>query len=299
MSAEKPRRLGRGLDALFDPAPRAAAAAPGAAPAERRIPLRDIRPNPLQPRATFDPGDLAELESSLKTHGLLQPVVVRNAPSGNGFELVAGERRLRAATRLGWTDIPAIIRQVDDSALLTLALIENLQRADLNPVEEAEGYRKLIDDFGLTQAEVAEAIGKDRSTVANILRLLHLPVSVRKLLQDGGLSVGHARALLGLSDQRAMAELAREIVANGLTVRDVEKRVRGFGTAQSTRKRTTAPTKPAAAAGIEEDLRRFLQTDTALTVDKDGSGSIRIAFYSADDLERILDLVLGSERERR
>ena len=298
MSAEKPRRLGRGLDALFDPAPRPAAAA-HSPPAERRIPLRDIRPNPLQPRTTFHPGDLAELESSLKTHGLLQPVVVRNAPSGNGFELVAGERRFRAATRLGWTDIPAIVRQVDDSALLTLALIENLQRSDLNPVEEAEGYRKLIDDFGLTQAEVAEAIGKERSTVANILRLLHLPASVRKLLQDGGLSVGHARALLGLNDQRAMAELAREIVANGLTVRDVEKRVRGSINKPLPRKQTTGPNKPAAAAGIEEDLRRFLQTDVTLTVERDGSGTVKLAFYSADDLERILDLVLGVARERR
>ena len=298
MSADKPRRLGRGLDALFDPAPRTPQTTPAPA-SERRIPIRDIKPNPLQPRSTFDPADLAELESSLRTHGLLQPVVVRSAPSGNGFELIAGERRFRAATRLGWTDIPAIIRQVDDSALLTLALIENLQRADLNPVEEAEGYRKLIDDFGLTQAEVAEAIGKERSTIANILRLLHLPSSVRKLLQEGALTVGHARALLGLNDQRQMAELAREIVANGLTVREVEKRVRNAGETRPKRESSVTRSRPPAAAGIEEDLRRFLQTDVALTVDKDGSGSVRLAFYSADDLERILDLILGAARERR
>ena len=298
MSADKPRRLGRGLDALFDPAPRAALAPAAAAP-ERRIPLRDIKPNPLQPRSTFDAGDLAELESSLRTHGLLQPVVVRVAPSGNGFELIAGERRFRAATRLGWTDIPAIIRQVDDSALLTLALIENLQRSDLNPVEEAEGYRKLIDDFGLTQAEVADAIGKERSTIANILRLLHLPSSVRKLLQEGALTVGHARALLGFTDQRQMAELAREIVANGLTVREVEKRVRSAGETRPRKEASVTRSRPPAAAAIEEDLRRFLQTDVALSVAKDGSGNVQLSFYSADDLERILDLILGASRERR
>jgi ParB family transcriptional regulator, chromosome partitioning protein len=270
-----------------------------AANADQRISIREIRPNPLQPRVTFDPADLAELESSLKVHGLLQPVVVRKAPGGDGYELIAGERRFRAASRLGWTDIPAIIRQVDDSELLTLALIENLQRSDLDPVEEAEGYRKLIDDFGLTQQEVAEAIGKDRSTVANILRLLNLPVSVRKLLQEGALSVGHARALLGMSDQRAMAELARAIVAEGLTVRDVEKRVRDRSAkAAPSRKPGAVASKPAEARRIEEDLRRFFQTDVTVTADSAGSGSLKFAFYSADDLERLLDLMLGASRER-
>lgn len=299
MSPEKPRRLGRGLDALFAPNTKAA---PAAAPdSERRIAIRDIRPNPLQPRTTFNPGDLAELEASLKAHGLLQPVVVRKAAAGDGYELIAGERRFRAASRLGWTEIPAIVRQVDDSDLLTLALIENLQRADLDPVEEAEGYRKLIDDFGLTQHEVAEAIGKDRSTVANILRLLNLPISVRRLLQEGALSVGHARALLGLSDQRAMAELARVIVAEGLTVRDVEKRVReGVSKSESSRRPAppAAQAKPAEAKRIEEELRRFFQTDVSVNADKSGSGSLRFSFYSADDLERLLDLMLGASRER-
>ena len=296
MSADKPRRLGRGLDALFTPANKSAAAAES--PPDRRIPMRDIRPNPLQPRVTFNAADLAELESSLEVHGLLQPVVVRKAPSGDGFELIAGERRFRAASRLGWSDIPAIVRDVDDSQLLTLALIENLQRSDLDPVEEAEGYRKLIDDFGLTQQEVAEAIGKDRSTVANILRLLHLPVSVRRLLQEGAISVGHARALLGLNDQRAMAELARQIVAEGLTVRDVEKRVRDRGAAGPSRKKAAASRQPAEAVRIEEELRRFFQTDVTVTADKNGAGSLRFAFYSPDDLERLLDMMLGAARER-
>ena len=296
MSAEKPRRLGRGLEALFTP--NATPSATPAEAAERRIPIREIRPNPLQPRVAFEPAELAELESSLRVHGLLQPVVVRKAPKGPGFELIAGERRFRAATNLGWTDIPAIVRDVDDGSLLTLALIENLQRSDLNPLEEAEGYRKLIEDFHLSQQDVATAVGKDRSTVANMLRLLNLPAPVRRLLQEGAITLGHARALLGLPSERAMAELAREIVAKGLTVRDVEKRVRIDAPARD-RKKSRAPDKPAEASRIEEDLRRYLQTDVSLTVDKGGSGTIRLAFYSAEDLDRLLDLVMGATRERR
>jgi ParB family chromosome partitioning protein len=297
MSAEKPRRLGRGLEALFTPN----AASPRAAltTSEQRIPIREIRPNPLQPRIAFDQSELAELESSLKIHGLLQPVVVRKAPSGTGFELIAGERRFRAATHLGWTDIPAIVRDVDDSSLLTLALIENLQRSDLNPLEEAEGYRKLIEDFKLSQQQVADAVGTDRSTVANTLRLLNLPMAVRRLLEEGALTLGHARALLGLSSERAMTELAREVVAKGLTVREVEQRVRASAPVSRDRKKTKAPPKPAEASRIEEDLRRYLQTDVSLTLDTSGSGSVRFAFYSADDLERILDLMMGAARERR
>lgn len=295
MSTEKPRRLGRGLEALFTPNAPGASAAPEAP--DRRIPIRDIRPNPHQPRIAFDPSELSELESSLKVHGLLQPVVVRKAPGGSGFELVAGERRFRAATNLGWKDIPAIVREVDDSSLLTLALIENLQRSDLNPLEEAEGYRKLIEEFNLSQQQVAAAVGKDRSTVANVLRLLNLPDSVRRLLREGALTIGHARALLGLPNDRAMAELAREVVAKGLTVRDVEKRVRGDAPTRE-RKNARLSARPAEASRIEEDLRRYLQTDVSLTVDKNGSGNVRVAFYSAEDLERVLDLVMGAARER-
>jgi len=297
MSAEKPRRLGRGLEALFSP--NAATTQSLSAAAERRIPIRDIRPNPLQPRIAFNPAELAELESSLKTHGLLQPVIVRKSRGGSGFELIAGERRFRAATHLGWADIPAIVREVDDSSILTLALIENLQRSDLNPLEEAEGYRKLIEEFNLSQQQVAEAVGKDRSTVANVLRLLNLPSAVRRLLQDGAITLGHARALLGLPNERAMAELAREVVAKGLTVRDVERRVRTFAPTTRDRKKAKSSSKPAEASRIEEDLRRFLQTDVSLTVDNNGSGSVRFAFYSAEDLERILDLMMGAARERR
>lgn len=296
MSAEKPRRLGRGLEALFTP--NTPASQTSSETAERRIPVKEIRPNPLQPRLAFDPAELSELESSLKVHGLLQPVLVRRAPKGQGYELVAGERRFRAATNLGWSDIPAIVRDVDDGSLLTLALIENLQRSDLNPLEEAEGYRKLVEDFHLSQQEVATAVGKDRSTVANVLRLLNLPAAVRRLLQEGAITLGHARALLGLPNERAMAELAREIVAKGLTVRDVEKRVR-MDSPPRDRKKPPSTDKPAEASRIEEDLRRYLQTDVSMTIDKGGSGSVRLAFYSAEDLDRLLDLVMGATRERR
>jgi ParB family chromosome partitioning protein len=297
MSPEKPRRLGRGLEALL--ATKAApAASPGDQSALQRIAIAQIRPNPYQPRKEFRAEELAELESSLRASGLLQPITVRPATSGTGYELVAGERRLRAATRLGWTEIPAVVKELDDRTLLTLALVENLQRADLNPIEEAEGYQRLIAEFSLTQQQVAEVIGKDRSTVANLLRLLNLPASVRRLLQDGALTLGHARALLALGNEQQIVELAREAVANGLTVRDVEHRTRATRPAPAKPKAAPSPgarSHNAEVRRMEEALRRHLQTDVTLVADTRGRGSLRIAFYSQDDLERVLDLVLGQE----
>ena len=200
---ERVRRLGRGLDALLVPSSRpqsqdsAASAASGTALGFRTVPVAVIATNPLQPRKEFDPTDLDELKNSIKTSGLLQPLLVR--PHGTGFELVAGERRFRAIQALGWKDVPVHVRELDDQAVLTLALIENLQRADLNPIEEAEGYQELVSKFGLTQLQVADAVGRERSTVANMLRLLALPDAVRMMVRDGSVSLGHARALLGLS----------------------------------------------------------------------------------------------------
>ena len=306
MSTDKPRRLGRGLDALLASrtAPPTAAVAVARESGEvlRPLPIDEIRPNPFQPRKEFRPEELAELEASLRTNGLLQAITVRPAASGHGYELIAGERRLRAATRIGWTEIPAVIKEIDDRALLTLALVENLQRADLNPIEEGEGYQRLITDFSLTQSEVAEIVGKDRSTVANMLRLLNLPVSIRAMVRDGQLTVGHARALLAVSNEREMLELAREIVAKGLTVRDVEQRTRNAAPASSTR--TTRRKNGERASGLnaelkrlQDELRRHLQTDVTITVGEHERGKIEIAFYSNDDLERVLDLVLAS-RER-
>ncbi|HEY6117755.1 MAG TPA: ParB/RepB/Spo0J family partition protein, partial [Candidatus Dormibacteraeota bacterium] len=217
------RRLGRGLEALLGPT-REEAEREGSLV---QLPVKDIRPNPLQPRREVDPGALEELKSSIQQAGLLQPVVVRPAPGGSGFELIAGERRLRACQALGWEKIPAVRRDVDDRTVLTLALIENLQRDDLSPVDEARGYERLIAEFELTQQDVAIAVGRDRSTVANALRLLKLPDAVLQMLHDGHLTVGHARALLALDDPRTVTTLAREAMAQGLSVRDVEDRVRG------------------------------------------------------------------------
>src|SRR5688500_18569150 len=210
MTAEKPRRLGRGLEALLGSASLATPAAIADARDRgelQRIRLGDIRPNPYQPRRTFDEAELAELESSLRQNGLLQPITVRPAAGDKGFELVAGERRLRAASRLGWSEVPALIRQLDDKALLTLALVENLQRADLDPLEQAECNQRLIDEFDPTQQQLAEVVGKARSWVSNMLRLLSLPSTVRRLVQESKITLGHARALLGIDDERAMTEL--------------------------------------------------------------------------------------------
>jgi ParB family chromosome partitioning protein len=304
MSTEKPRRLGRGLDALL--ASRAPATAVSVAPrsgdALHSLPIDEIRPNPFQPRKEFRPEELEELESSLRTNGLLQAVTVRRAADGNGYELIAGERRLRAATRIGWTRIPAVLKEIDDRALLTLALVENLQRTDLNPIEEGEGYQRLVADFSLTQQEVAEIVGKDRSTVANMLRLLNLPQQIRSMVRDGHLTIGHARALLAIPNEREMLELAREIVAKGLTVRDVEQRARGITPPSPARTSKQKSVEKASGLNAElkrlqDELRRHLQTDVTITVDDHERGKIEIAFYSSDDLERVLDLVLAS-RER-
>ena len=298
MPPEKPRRLGRGLEALLAAAPSIAAAG-GEHGVLRQIPTTQIRPNPFQPRKEFPPEDLADLEASMKASGLLQPVTVRPLPGNRGFELIAGERRLRAATRLGWTEIPALVKEVDDRTLLTLALVENLQRSDLNPIEEAEGYQRLLDEFKHTQQQVADAVGKDRSTIANMLRLLHLPAFVRRLVQDSQLTLGHARALLALPNEKAILEMAREVVARGLSVREVERRVR-----ESVPARRPGNGRPAKGARrdpevrrIEDQLRRFLQTDVTVALSSKERGEIRIAFYSADDLQRTLELMIGAPSE--
>lgn len=315
MSIDKGKRLGRGLEALIAKAPtRAPYVEPGprtpvetldrSAPAEsatpyRTLPLGKIRPNPLQPRKEFREEDLADLEASLRVSGLLQPITVRPAPRGDGYELIAGERRFRAAQRLGWTEIPAVVRDVDDKLLLSLAMVENLQRADLNPIEEAEGYDQMIRDFSLTQQEVADIVGKDRSTVANTLRLLALPASVRRLLWDGALTVGHARALLGLGDATKIAELARTIAAEGLSVRDVEQRVREEAKPRSAGKHATpTDSRSAEVRRLEDALRKHLGTDARIMQSgKSAKGELRIPFYNAEDFERVLELLLGAERD--
>jgi ParB family transcriptional regulator, chromosome partitioning protein len=293
------RRLGRGLGALIAGPSQPQTSAPDESQT-RRLPLAQIRPNPYQPRREFNADELAELENSLRANGLIQPITVR--PAAGGYELVAGERRLRAATRLGWSDIPALVRDLDDRALLTLALVENLQRADLNPIEEAEGYRRLLDDFGLTQQQVAEAVGKDRSTVANTLRLLNLPLQVRQLLESRHLTLGHARALLAVRNEAALIALAEETVAKQLSVREVERRAKADTQPAEapavTEKKQPQQRESAELRHITDLLRRKLQTDVAVTLGAGGNrGDITIAFYSPDDLERLLDIIIGPNRE--
>lgn len=286
------RRLGRGLEALLGPT-REEAEREGSLV---ELPIGDIRPNPYQPRRDVDPTALAELKASILKAGLLQPVVVRAArgDGGTGYELIAGERRLRACQALGWERIPAVKREVDDRTVLTLALIENLQRDDLSPVDEARGYERLIAEFSLTQQDVADAVGRDRSTVANALRLLKLPAAVLALLHAGGLSVGHARALLALEDVRVATALAKEAVDLGLSVRDVEDRVRG-GRAPVRRPRLKKGVGQAPEVRrIEDALRRRLGTDVRVTLRAKGKGQIHVSFYSNDDLARLLELILGT-----
>ncbi|HET7790051.1 MAG TPA: ParB/RepB/Spo0J family partition protein [Gemmatimonadales bacterium] len=285
------RRLGRGLEALLGPT-REEAEREGSLV---ELAIKDIRPNPFQPRQEVEPTALEELKSSIRQAGLLQPVVVRPAPAdGDHYQLIAGERRLRACQALGWEKIPAVKRDVDDRTVLTLALVENLQRDDLSPVDEARGYERLMAEFSLTQQDVADAVGRDRSTVANALRLLKLPAAVLTMLHEGHLTVGHARALLALEDPRAATALGQEAVAQGLSVREVEERVRG-GRAPERRPRLKKGMGQAPEVRrVEDALRRRLGTDVRLTLRAKGKGQVHIAFYSNDDLARLLELILGA-----
>lgn len=312
MSADTPRRLGRGLEAIISTAKQqrdgvqsqveAAAARPSSD--LQLVRIAEIAPNRFQPRRTFAEPELAELEASIRVSGLLQPITVRRRQSG-GWELVAGERRLRAATRIGWSEIPAVVRDFDDRAMLTLALVENLQRADLNALEEAEGYQRLIEEFGLTQQQVADAVGKDRTTVTNLLRVLTLPSGIRQMVERGQITGGHARALLPIKDERRQLELANEVIARQLSVRETEAKARVSGHDSGTQATvlrhdsTSTNTRHAsdpATRRVEEQLRKRLQTDVQVQSTAGERGVVRIAFYGPDDLERLLDIIVGQTR---
>jgi ParB family chromosome partitioning protein len=297
----KKDRLGRGLGALLGEYMEPAAASEK--PQVGAIPLAAIVPNPFQPRREFSEEDLADLVASIRENGLLQPIVVRPAPGAPGqYELVAGERRWRATMRLGWKEVPATIREVDDRTLLVLALVENLQRADLNAVEEARGYRRLSEEFGYTHAQIAEAVGKDRTSITSLLRILQLPSQVLDIVEKGHLTAGHARALVSLEDPRRALSLANEAVALQLSVREMEKRVRDASQPppqkRPTAKAATAPAGSPVLKRLEDELRRRLQTDVHIRLSGPERGAVEVAFYSADDLERVLDVVLGPQRER-
>jgi ParB family chromosome partitioning protein len=279
------KRLGRGLEALLGPITREQLEAAGAL---KDLPISSVRPNPFQPRSGIDETALAELSASIEVSGLLQPIVVR--PRGSGYELIAGERRWRAVQRLGWPTIPAVVRDADDQTLLTLALIENLQRNDLSPIDEAQGYRRLMEEFEVPQAEVARLVGRNRATVANLLRLLKLPPEVQGFVHDGKLSEGHARALLALEHPDAIIRLARRAASDGWSVREVESRVRVDG--RPSRRREARPLTPEGRR-VEEALRRRLGTDVRIHPGRKGRGVLAINYYSNDDLARLLETILG------
>jgi ParB family chromosome partitioning protein len=287
---EQSRRLGRGLEALLGPVNREQAAQEGAL---REVPVQAIRPNPFQPRRTIEPAQLQELADSIAAAGLLQPIVVREVAGGQ-YELIAGERRWRAVQKLGWTKVPVVVKVADDRTLLTLAIIENIQRAELSPLEEAASYQRLIDEFRTSQGDVARLVGRDRSTVANALRLLKLPAAVRDLLERKQLTEGHARALLGVADEQLQTRLAHAVVAEGWSVREIESRVRGERPASPKRTGKTAA-KPISAdvRRVEEALRKHLGTDVKIAPKRRGRGLITMQYYSNDDLVRVLELVLG------
>lgn len=281
------RRLGRGLGTLLSTEPRLAEPKPADPRVE--LSLAHIRPNPFQPRKTFSPEALGELQSSIQQHGILQPVVVRSTP--DGYELIAGERRWRASQALGRKTIPAIVREgVSDQAMLELALVENLQRSDLDPIEKARGFQQLI-DRGLTQDEVAREVGLQRSTVANFLRLLELSESVQKIVCQGLISMGHARALLGLADRRRQDELCALAVRRGLTVRDVEARVRelqGRGTEPA---KVSTPPPPPWVRDMEARMRAHLGTKVHVKNSEGYQGEIVVTYHGRDDLERLYALL--------
>jgi ParB family transcriptional regulator, chromosome partitioning protein len=274
------RRLGKGLGALL-------AADPAPAEPRTELPLSKVRPNPHQPRRSFRPEELAELQESIRLHGVLQPIVVR--PAAGGFEIIAGERRYRAAKALGLASIPGVVREaVSDRAMLELALVENLQRADLDPIEKARGFRQLLDQ-GLTQEQVAEQVGLNRATVANFLRLLELSESVQKVVTEGLLTMGHARALLGLPDRRRQEELCALVVRRGLSVRDVESRVRELQSRPAgERDVRLSPPPPPWVRDLETRIRAHLGAKVQVLNGEGYKGQIVIDYHGREDLDRLI-----------
>lgn len=306
MSTTKRRpALGRGLGALIPsaptPKPEPDATAQGSdrdpGPGLRTLPIEELSPSPDQPRKHFDETALNELAESIKANGIIQPIVVTPAPAsvGTRYLIVAGERRWRAAQRAGLHDVPVVVRQTEEAERLELALVENIQRADLDAIEEARAFAQLIDVRGYTQDALAERVGKDRSTISNALRLLRLPEKVQTMVHAGQLSMGHARALLGLSDDRAMIEVAKQVVADGLSVRATETAVRKRATDEQPPKPDDAGERRKIIVGeLENRLRRRLGVRVKLRAKgSKGAGTLEVPYASLDELDRVLKMILG------
>jgi ParB family chromosome partitioning protein len=283
--------LGRGLSALIPGAPEAGEATTGLL----EVPANAIAPNPKQPRSRFDDETLKELAASIREVGILQPIVVRR--TGQGYEVVTGERRLRAAKLAGLATVPVVLRDSDDSDLLREALIENIHREDLNPIELGEAFRQLLDELGLKQEELADRVGVSRSHIANTIRLLALPFEVQQLLTDEKISAGHARALLALGDQEAITSLSLRVAAEDLSVRETEEIVRRFieTPAEPSPKKAPSRSEPTDSnlAEVEEILSEQLATRVVIRMGR-RRGQVLIDFGSADDLDRIVSEIVGS-----
>jgi ParB family chromosome partitioning protein len=282
------KALGKGLSALIPDRP-LVVQAEGTGVLE--IPVQKIFPNPRQPRKSFDPEGIAELVSSVRSRGVIQPILVREG--NGGFELIAGERRWRAAKQAGILSIPAIVRKVSDQDSLQIALIENLQREDLNPMESAEAYERLIRDFDLTQEEISRQVGKKRSTITNVMRLLGLPAELKEYVREGKLTLGHAKAILSLPKKSQETTAGREIIRKGLSVRQAERLVQrisalGEGTTHS---RNT--TRDVHIQAVEEELKRRMGTKVRI-LDRKDRGKIEIEYYSKKERERLISILRQS-----
>lgn len=277
--------LGRGLDALI---PRSDAAQP--AQGISQIPVDKITPNPRQPRADFDPDRLQELAASIREHGVIQPVIVTGSEQEDRYVLVAGERRWMAARQAGLPRLPAVIREASDQQLVELALVENVQRADLNPLEAAEAYRQLSQEFGLSHEDISSRVGKSRSAITNTLRLLNLPQAAQKALVDAEISEGHARALLSLPTPQAQTAVLQTILKKNLNVRQTEELVRSLSGQKPLRADT--PETPPEMKALEERLRSHLGTKVRLNRRRNG-GTVVIHYYSDEELDALVDKLMG------
>ena len=282
---EKRPALGRGLSALIPDTP----PSPQTSTRPLEVDTDLLSPNRFQPRTTMDDGRIEELARSIRSNGIIQPIVVRKRDSG--YEIVAGERRWRASQRAGLLKVPIVVRDIPDDRLLAAALIENLQREDLNPMEEAHAYRRLADEFHLTQEQIADAVGKDRSSVANVTRLLRLPLEIRDNVAAGAIAMGHARALLSLPDETTQLRLGREVVSKQLSVRETEVLVKKALTLPSTRETTQKDVHTRAA----EDRLRFALGTAVRIVRKRKGGKIEVDFTSEEELQRLYEQIVGKE----
>lgn len=293
MAAGKNTGLGKGLEALFGNSEIDMTELSPASQEQVRqkgisfVDINDIKPNEKQPRRNFDEEKLEELAGSIKEHGLIQPVILRKA--SQGYEIVAGERRWRACRKAGYREIPSIIKELTDEENMLLAIIENMQREDLDPIEEAEGLSQMITAFGMTQEEISKNVGKSRPYITNALRLLKLPEEVRILLSEGKLSTGHARAIAGISDEEKQIEIAHYTVEHELSVREIERLIKegGLQKKKTPRKKTE---KSADVRQVEEDLKQIMGTKVNLS-QKGKKGRIEIEYYSREELERLIELL--------